>query len=69
MDEFISTTFASFTLTITDVCTDEIITSPLINDIAYKFDINPVPEIEDFDPYTDLNTEFCGTLTYTLSYV
>ena len=43
MDEFISTTFASFTITITDVCTDEIITSPLINDIAYKFDINPVP--------------------------
>ena len=68
MDDFITTTFASFTITITDVCTDEIITSPVISDMIFKIDLNPVPVVQDFPAYTDVYGEFCGRLTYTLSY-
>ena len=44
MDEFITTTFDVFTITITDVCTDEVITS-IINDMTFKIDVNPTPVV------------------------
>ena len=40
MDEFVMKE-KTFTLTITDVCTDEAITSPTINDMSYQ--IKPSP--------------------------
>jgi hypothetical protein len=35
MDEFTQIKSPPFTLTVTDVCTDEIITSPTINDMSF----------------------------------
>jgi hypothetical protein len=59
----------TFTLTITDVCTDEAITSPIISDMTYEIKPSPLPVEQDFASYTDVNNNFCGTLEYTLTYI
>jgi hypothetical protein len=68
MDEFIEIK-RTFTLTLTDVCFDESITSPTIADMAFKINPSPTSVVNDFASYTDKYTELCGKLKYTLGYV
>ena len=44
MEEFHVIT-STFTLTITDVCSAEVIIAPIINDMLFTLDVSPLPEV------------------------
>ena len=63
----------TFRVTITSVCETEVISGPTtLKDIKLKLEpgLNLLAIVENFSPlFTDLNNEFCGPLSYTLSQI
>jgi hypothetical protein len=64
-------TSQSFKVTITSVCETEVISGPnLLKDFKLRLEHGLVIAtiVEPFNPlYADINNEFCGPLSYTLS--
>jgi hypothetical protein len=60
-------TLLTFKVTITSVCETEIITAPTLSDMEFTIKPSAVLVIQNFTPFVDNNSEFCGTLSYTLS--